>query len=94
MDELGEDIGRLRMEAAVLKRKMTGLTLKMDSVEPTVAKHFTELMKFKDRMDQMEAGEGIHTTEICDRQTRDGTFEGGSRLVPITLAGWVNDWND
>ena len=56
---LGEEIGCLRKETAGLNSKMTGLTKSMDNVDQTMVNHSTEPTKPEERMDKMEAGEGI-----------------------------------
>ena len=42
----------------------------MDNADQTMADHSTELMKLKERMDKMEAREGVQNTATGDRQTR------------------------
>ena len=42
----------------------------MDNIGQTVASHSSEVMKLKERMNKMEVGEVVQTTEKGDRQTR------------------------
>ena len=69
---LAEEIAYLRKETPDLDNKMAGLNqIDGQHMEQTVAKHSTELMNLRERMDKMETREGIHTTAKGDRQTRN-----------------------